>query len=309
MKHSLCLLVASSLALPACGGDEEKPEEPKAEKKPKKDTKKPLPKPKEDDLRPELKLDLSGAKAPEASTVFFAVDGALIPIACWDKAGGKIKGGPDCRSLVKAGDEVYVASEFTKALDTVGEAKNALCEVADSPTSLAAATVDGGASYDFAMWPKAAHDLMAPLGADTRSERARDLDSAEEEALKKAISAVSKKADAGDLRPQQRAELDIDGDGKAELFLAAVVAHPKDPDRNLFSGLFMAPGGDVGAMVLIDQSKRDADIVTLRGAVDLDGNGKHELWVGLQWDGGSGDRVVTLDGGKAKALGKWSCGA
>ena len=113
----------------------------------------------------------------------------------------------------------------------------------------------------------------------------------------------------GDFRPVQRAEADIDGDGTKELFISVLFADPKDDSNNLYSGLFMARGGDLGTLALVDASKRGSDSLTLRGVTDLDGDGKSELWVGLTFDGGTADRVMTLDGDKAEALSKWSCGA
>jgi len=298
---SLCLSSAALLAS-ACG-EEEKKEEPKPDKPE-------LPKrPDEAELAPEKVLDLSGPKAPEASTVFFAVDGALVPLACFDKDVGKLKGGTDCGKMVADGESVYVESEFTKALDVIGGPHNALCEVDDSPTSRSATSVAGGAAYDFAVWPKSAATLVRRAPADSLSERATQLASGEQEALVAAISKVKSSASKGELRLKQKVELDIDGDGKAEIFFSAVMAHPSSADRNLFTGVLMAPGGDLGALRLVEESKRDTDVVVLNGVVDLDGDGKHELWTGLSYDGGSGDRVVKIDGDKVEALSKWSCGA
>lgn len=300
---SLCLSSAAILGLSGCGDKEEPKEEPKPEK-PK------LPeRPDEAELAPEKTLDLSGPKAPEASTVFFAVDGALVPLACFDKDKGELRGGVDCGKMVADGESVYVQSEFTKALDVIGGPKNALCEVDDNPTSRSATSVDGGAAYDFAVWPKAAAPLVQAAPSESLSERATQFEDGEKEALLAAIDKAKSSASKGELRLKQKVKLDIDGDGTPETFFAAVMAHPSSADRNLFTGVFMAPGGDISAITMVEQSKRDTDVVVLNGTVDLDGDGKHELWTGLSYDGGSGDRIVKLEGGKAEALSKWSCGA
>ena len=60
--------------------------------------------------------------------------------------------------------------------------------------------------------------------------------------------------------------------------------------------------------ILIDEARRQDDIVTLSGVVDLNGDGKFDPWTTLTFDGGAGDRIVQMGGGKPKALGKFSCG-
>ena len=298
------IALSLSFALPACG-DDKKEEPPKVEKKKKKE----LPKREApEDLLAERKLDLSGPKAPEASTVVFAVNGALVPLACFDKESGKVTGGAKCGEKVEVGQEVYVYAEHTEDIDIIGEPKNSLCELADKPTSRAAKSVDAGAAYDFAVWPKSAHELVKSTGAKTRAERTLQFESEEEKALLEAIHAIRPKAKKGEFRPEQKAEFDLDGDGKMEVFYAIVIAHPTDPDQNLFAGVLMAPGGDMAALALIDESRRQADIVTLSGVVDLNGDGNFDPWTTLTFDGGSGDRVVQLESGKATPLSKWSCG-
>jgi hypothetical protein len=297
--------LALALALPACGDDAPAKDEPaKVEKK-----KKELPKREEpEDLLPEKKLDLSGPKAPEASTVIFAVNGALVPLACFNKESNKVEGGHKCADMVKDGEELYVYAEHTKDIDIIGGPKNSLCEVSDNPTSRSAKSVDAGAAYDFAVWPKSAHDLVKATGSKTRAERTLQFDGDEEKALLDAIHKLRPKAKKGEFRPEQKAELDLEGDGKMEVFYSIVIAHPTDPDQNLFAGVLMAPGGDMAALTLIDESRRQADIVTLSGAVDLNGDGTFHPWTTLTFDGGSGDRIVELQGGKPKPLSKWSCG-
>lgn len=297
-------LVALAPLTTGCGKDETKKEE-----EPKKEEPKLPERPKEEDLNPEKVLDLSGPKAPEADTVLFAVDGALVPLACFEKATGKVKGGTECGALVPEGDQVYVYSEYSKDLDTIGGPKNALCEVGDKPTSRSAKSVDNGNAYEFAVWPKSAAPLVKAIPAAAREEQALEWDAAETDAVKGAITKYRSRAGNGDFRPQQKAEIDIDGDGKNEVFYAVIVAHPTSADMNLFSGVWMAPGGDMSKLMLIDESKRETDVVVLNGVVDLNGDGKFALWTGVTWDGGSGDRVVVLEGDKATPLSRFSCGA
>jgi hypothetical protein len=145
------------------------------------------------------------------------------------------------------------------------------------------------------------------MNPDTWSDRGARLDEAEATAVQAAISKIRNVK--GDFVPKQKASVDIDGDGKDELFVSAILQSPSSADSYLFSGLFMAPGGDLEQLVLIARSTKSADVIHLRGVVDLDGDGKAELWTGITFDGGHGDRIVQLSAGGPKPIGSWTCGA
>ena len=292
----MTLLVA--LALPGCKKEPEpetkKEEEKKAE---------PLPAPDPGPVEP--RFDLSGAKPPEVSSVLFSVDGALTALACFDKDQGKILPGKDCAKLVTEGSEVYMESSFgKKALEkTLADTKMSLC---GDEGALAAAALDKGEDYDWGVWPKSLGPDFAQVDPDTWSDRGARLEDAEAKAVQDVIAGLGK--NKGELQSKQKATLDIDGDGKDELFVAAIMRNPNDADTHFFSGLFMAPGGDLAQMQLVDQVTRGADEIKLFGGVDLDGDGKRELWTGISFEGGAGERVIVL-GDKPEPLGKWTCGA
>jgi len=297
---ALCLPAA--LLLAACPAKEEKKEE-KAEQKPE-----PQPEPEPEVELP--KLDLSGPLPPETNAVFFAVDGALIPLACFDKEKGTLVGGKDCLALVNEGDGVYMASETGAELDTVAEPKNALCEVADKPTSLGTPSLNSGKAYTWGTTPKSLGRIAEAIPSTAESNEAVVLSDEEKAHLVAAVVALESKAEAGKdkLRATQRAELDVDGDGKKEKFTSVVVPHPERTDQYLFSGLLMARGGDMSDQVLVESTKR-FDMIKIRGGADLDGDGTRELWVGLVAEGLSADKMVHLDGENFVSMGKWTCGA
>ncbi|PRQ04547.1 hypothetical protein ENSA5_06710 [Enhygromyxa salina] len=285
------------LTLPGCKKEAEpepKQEEKKAE---------PAPEPEPEPVEP--RFDLSGPKPPETSTVVFSVEGALQPMACFDKDKGGLASGADCVGLVAEGSEVYMESSFgTKALSKTGAGtKTSTC--ADEG-AIPTAELDGGADYDWGVWPKSLAPEFTQISPDTWSDRGARLDEAETKAVQEAMAKIRNVQ--GEFQPKQRATADIDGDGKDELFASAVLINPADPDTYLVSGLFMAPGGDLANLQLIDQAKKGADVIKLLGAVDLDGDGKRELWTGITFDGGAGERIVQL-GDKPTPLGKWTCGA
>ncbi|WP_157596439.1 hypothetical protein [Plesiocystis pacifica] len=294
---SACLGLA--LVLSACGGKEEKPAEDKpAEKQPE-------PEPEPDTTPAEPRFDLSGPKPPETSSVVFAVDGALAPMACFDKDKGALAAGADCAALVAEGSEVYMEDSYgKKSLDkTLAGNKDSTC---GDKGALPTAELDGGANYDWGVWPKSLGGDFTQIDPDTWSDRGARLEDAEQEAVLAAITKVRNVK--GEFQSKQKAATDVDGDGKDDVFISAIMLNPNDPDTYLFSGLFMAPGGDMANLVLLDRAKKGADVIRLRGTVDLDGDGKRELWTGITFDGGDGNRMMKL-GDKPEALGKWTCGA
>ncbi len=297
----LAAVTALSSSLVACK-EKEKEKEEKVEEKGEVE---PLPEPDPGPATP--RFDLSGPQPPETSTVVFAVDGALSPLACFDKAKGALVAGGACAALVAEGSEVYMEDSYgKKSLDKTGAGtKDSLCGDAGG---LPTAGLDKGEAYDWAVWPKSLGTAYSQTHPDTWSDRGARLEEVEQKAVLGAISAIRNVK--GGFEPRQKASVDIDGDGKDELFISAILTHPSDPDQFLFSGLFMAPGGDLGALVLIDRAKKGkVDVIRLRGVVDLDGDGTMELWTGLTFDGGSGDRIVQIVDGKPNILGKWTCGA
>lgn len=298
VQNLVVLAAAFALLLPACKGEEPAEDTKKEDKAP--------PPPPPDTTPAPPQFDLSGPKPPETSTVVFAVDGALLPLACFDKDKKQILPGKQCGSMVAEGSEVYMESSFnTKALEkTSAGTKDSLC--GDSG-ALPTPGLDGGASYDWAVWPKSLAPEFKQMHPDTWSDRGALLEEAESKAIQDAIAKIRNVQ--GDFQSKQKAKADIDGDGTDELFVSAILINPADPDTYLFSGLFMAPGGDLSKVQLIDRSKKGADVIRLRGVVDLDGDGKRELWTGLTFDGGNGDRIVQATDGDPKPIGGWSCGA
>jgi hypothetical protein len=250
-------------------------------------------------------LDLSGPVPPEASTVFFTVDGALIPIGCYDSAKKKLAGGKDCLPLVKAGDEVYLRSNSVEKLDKAGGPKSSMCQPGeDKPTSIGVPAVDAGETFDYAVFPKSMGKLVQAVDPDTFSEKGRVASDEEKKALSDLI-----KPDA-ELQINQSVSADLDGDGQPEKLFSVYVVNPKDSERLSYSGVLLQRGTEAGKWVPLLESRNDTETYTVRAFVDLDGDGTQELWVNaILTEGGAGDRILKLkQGGGAEPLAKWSCG-
>lgn len=245
-------------------------------------------------------IDTAGPVPPEVSGVVYAVDGALIPLACFIK-GKKLHSGKDCLAVAKKGDEVYLRTRGSEQVEKIGDPKSANCEVgaAGAPTSLSTAATDGGAAFDFAVAPKSLARLITFASEESLTERRPSL-SAEETA---AITALSKVT--GELSISQTLVHDIDGDGAPDKVVAAYQFNPKDTERYNFAGVFVLRGGKW----TIAEQASDIKGLTVRATIDLDGDKIHELWVNANGtDGSGGDRFVQLTADGGNPIGKWSCG-
>jgi len=87
------------------------------------------------------------------------------------------------------------------------------------------------------------------------------------------------------------------------------VPDPKVLEQYKWSGAFLAEGGSLDKLTLLEKSKTKKDVFEVRGSLDLHGDKVHELWMRLVFAEGAGDRIVKLKGGKPDPVSKWSCGA
>jgi hypothetical protein len=248
-------------------------------------------------------IDDPGPVPPEASMAFFVVEGALLPLGCFDKDKGKVLGGKDCLDMAPQGEEARLASQTGSAVKKVGEPTAPLCTKGDGKkTARAVDGLESGADFSFGVWPRAAYRTVEAVPEETLSDKGRQLDAGEKEKL---AAAMGKE---GEVEAHQVAQIDVDGDGKAEKIYSVFIRHATEPERYAWSGAFLAEGGDLGKLHLLEKSKSKQDVFEVRAAVDLDGDGRRELWVRLVFEEGSGDRIVRLDGWKPVPLAKWTCG-
>ncbi|HEY0134168.1 MAG TPA: hypothetical protein VGB85_08810 [Nannocystis sp.] len=304
------ITLSLALILTACGGgDAKKTEAKKTETKaaetpaaPAEDTKRD---PGTSLDKAATTIDTSGPVPPEASAVFYTVDGALIPLGCYLHDKKKLGSGKDCLKAVQQGDEVLLKSNTSETLDKIGAPKAAMCEgpASGAPTSLSAPAVDAGATYDFAVAPKAFARQVVLLSEESWSEKKPGL-SADETAALTALAKVQ-----GELTIAQVALQDLDGDTVPEKIVSVAQVNPKDSERYNFSGVFVQRGTAPGTWIPIETKSNDTETFRVRAALDLDGDRSHELWLNsVTTEGGGGDRIYQLTQTGATGLGKWTCG-
>lgn len=270
----------------------------------------------EDDGEPTLQVaggdeTVEGPVPPDTSMVLFSIEGALVPVACFDKDAGAIKAGDDCKKMVKEGDEVRLDAGFSNARNkALGGPTEPQC-LAGAGKEVAIAVENlKEANYKYATWPPSGVKAVKLVDAEeTTGGSATTLD---EDTEGKLLAAIKKdKASVGDeLTLHQRAEVELDDNGKKDVFLSVHIKDPKIIEQYAWSGVFLARDGNLDELVLIDKSKSKKDVFELRGTVNLDGAGDQELWFRVvQAEGGGGDRVYQIEGGAAKGVGDWTCGA
>jgi len=302
----LPLVCAMTFSGVACDrGEDKKPEgpAPEASKAP----------PAEDEI-PSLEVaqgdpPVEGPVPPETSMALFSIEGALVPLACFIKEKNSLETGSACLELAKAGAEVRVASEDAEYNKIAQDPVEPQCLIGSGKN--VAVGVEGiteGASFRFGVWPRSTMKLVKMVDRITTS--AKETRLSEDEVAKLSAAIKSAGGAVGDeLKAHQVAELDLDGAEPAEKVYSVFSPNPKMAEQYAWSGLFLAPGGDLAALQLIDQSKSKRDVLEVNATLDLDGDGKQELWTRLVFEDGAGDRVVSLKGSKPKPLGDWSCGA
>ncbi len=250
---------------------------------------------------------VDGPVPPEASMVFFTVEGALYPLACFDKDSKSVKAGEACLSLVKAGDSVRVASHDSKYNKEAGEAVEPQC-LAGSGKKIAIG-VDGisaGADFLYGTWPPSGIKIVGEVDRESTAPQSLHLSDDETAKITAAIQ-----ADGGSVKDELKVHqvAAVHGLTDEDKVYSVYVPDPKVLEQYKWSGAFLAEGGDLAKLTLLDKSKSKKDVFEVRGWMDIDGDETHELWMRMVFAEGSGDRLTKLASGKATPVGNWSCGA
>lgn len=296
---SLCSL---ALVLAACKKDDEE-DKPKAEtKKEAKET------PKEEDDAGSLMVaegegEIEGPVPPDTSMVFFTVEGALYPLGCYDKDKGTMAGGTDCLAMVKAGDDVRLASHDTQYTRKAGEREEPQCLIGSGKKyGVGVADISAGADFRYASWPPSGIKAVNEVDPRSLEPAALQLSDDEIAKLRKAMGGKD-----GEVKAHQVADVDVDGNGKKDKVYSAYIPHPRINEEYTWSGAFLAIDGNLDNLLLLDKSKSKRDVFEVQGWLNLDGKDTSELWMRLVFEESAGDQLVNVAGGKAVPLAKHSC--
>jgi len=252
---------------------------------------------------------VTGPVPPDTSMVFFTVEGALYPLACFDKSRNELLSGDVCQGMVPLGAEVRLSSVDAEYSKTAGPAAEPQCLIGSgSKVGIGIEGINQGADFVFGTWPPSALKIVNSVTDESVGPQSTRLARDEVSKLAAAVAAVGGRAQ-GSLVAHQVADIDVDGDATREKVYSVYVPHPSQPDQYTWSGIFLAPGGDLDRLQLLDESLTQRDVFEVRATLDMDGDQTAELWIRMVFEEGAGDRIVTLAGGTPRALGSWSCGA
>jgi len=306
--HALRMLLVGAFALgPACNRgdkDDKKDEKKAADAKTDAKTDAKADEKGEDSLQvAEGDAAVEGPVPPETSMVFFTIEGALLPLACFDKDKKKVLAGDDCLAMVPPGTDVRVASKFSSFNKKAGDKTTPTCLAGeDKKNAIAVEGITAGADFVYATWPPSGIKTVtrAPDEA-SKPEKTRLGDTEKQKLL------GASKVD-GEIVGNFTWEVDVDADGKADKLFGVSVPNPAFPEAHKWSGLVLAKGGSLDDLVVIESVKNKPDVFEARGLVDIDGDKKSEIWVRrTSEDGSAGERLHRI--GTGDGIGKWTCGA
>jgi hypothetical protein len=261
-------IVALSVVLAACGGSQTKPVSKAAPGK----------------------LDVSVA-------LMLPVGDGLVPVACWDAAQKKVRGGEGCLDLVTPGTAVRYDDGASAQVTGQAPTNAAACGVDR------VASVSGGEGAAFAVWPDSATLGIQRVGEGRTPEPAE----------KQALQALAH-ASAPDAKQEvvilQAVELDLGEAKPVRLYSVSQDATDTTPGRFAFSALIAAD--DAGQLHVLESSRAKAWKV--EATLDLDHNGKREVWLTTELydqdkQSGTGNVVGRVEGGKLDVIGELSCAA
>ena len=248
---------------------------------------------------------VDGPVPPDSSMVFFAVEGALLPLACFDKDKGKVESGDACLDLVPKDGTLRVSSIDSEYNKPVGERVEPDCTAGSGKkNALAIEGMSDAANYKFGAWPPSGIKIVKLVSDESLDDASLQLSDDEKTALGKAIG-----RDGAGIEPHQIAEIDADGSDKKDKIYSVYIPDPKVVEQYAWSGILIARDGDLANLVLLETSKSKKDLYEVKGTLDLDGDKKPELWMRQVFAEGSGDRLTKVTEKGADPIGKWSCGA
>jgi hypothetical protein len=242
--------------------------------------------------------------APTGRALLVATEYGLSPIACFLDQEKKFAAGETCLGLGPVGAEAWLLSGATAKVTGRGEAT---CPGADAPEPTLAIDAAREALRGDALLPASARELLTyvppTLPPDVDKATTKELRERVTTALTAAYPALGKLAR---VRVEQRALLDLDGDGAAEELVAASVPG-KDEDAALrVSALLHGP--ENGALAPLRGRTDTSEHYTVIGALDLDGDGKRELYLNTYDDDGFSLSVERRAPEGLVSEGRWSCG-
>lgn len=238
---------------------------------------------------------------PHGRVFMIAGETGLAPVACHEAHVPKFSSGAPCLALVPVGSQVKLEAGALAKVTGEGKAEcgggPAVVVEATPETLRGHATAPADADFVEVVPPmtpqeaaKAAPELTASLAA---------LVLAEHPAL----------ADTKALQLRQLAEIDLDGDKQPERLASVTLPGADDDAGPAFAAIYLIPP-DAGARPRRLKGEPGAGVqYTILGALDLDADGRPELWLNSYDDDGFSWSIEQVGSAMLTELGRVRCEA
>jgi len=254
-------------------------------------------------------LPSDGPVPPHTSMVFFTIEGALYPLACFDASQGKLLSGEPCQRMVASGSQVRLSSVDAEYDKIAGGAVEPQCLIgSDNRVGISVDGINEGADFVYGAWPPSTLKIVRYVDTPDVESQGQKLDRTVTAKLIKAVDRAGGQM-KGKLNVHQIAEIDVDGNETKEKVYSIYFPNPTQPEQYTWSGIFLAQDGDLNRLRLLEQSETKHDVFEVRATLDMDGDSQAEIWMRMIFDEGGGDRIFTLSGSEPQPIGEWSCGA
>lgn len=237
--------------------------------------------------------------APYGRVFMAASETGLVPVACHEAHVPKFSTGAACLALMPVGGEVKLDSGATAKITGSGPAAcgggQALVVQAAPEALRGHATAPADASFV---------EVLPPMTPDEAAKAAPGL------AAQLAAVVSAEHPTLGDtkrLQLRQLAEIDLDGDRKPER-LASVTLPGADEDAGpAFAALYLVPvEADARPRKLKGEPGAGVQYTVL-GALDLDADGRPELWLNSYDDDGFAWSIEQVGSAMLTEIGRWRC--
>ena len=238
---------------------------------------------------------------PHGRVFMIASEAGLAPVACHLAHVPKFSQGDECLALLKTGSNARLESGQVSRITGVGKADcgEGQAALVEAPPGTLRGHATAPVETDFV-------EVIPPVTpAEADKAAPEPLRARLREALAREFPDL---AAAKPLQVRQVAQIDLDADGKPET-LVVVAVPAADPDAPpSFSGLYVVPEGEVPVRKLKGEPGSGVQYMLL-GALDLDADGRPELWLNTYDDDGFAWSVEQLGSVELTELGRRRCEA
>lgn len=238
---------------------------------------------------------------PYGRVFLIAGETGLAPIACHEAHVPKFSTGADCLALMPTGSEVKLDAGLAVKVTGVG---TAVC--GGGPAVVVAATPEQLRGHATAPADASFVEVLPPMTPQEAAKAAPELT-----ATLAALVLVEHPTltDTKALQLRQLAEIDLDGDKQPERLVSVTLPGADEDAGPAFAAIYLVPPeADARPRKLKGEPGLGVQY-TILGALDLDADGRPELWLNSYDDDGFSWSIEQVGSALLTELGRVRCGA